>query len=120
MAIQKTIKAPLTVEMPKHEDARRKSISMTDIIAKPENLASMVSEVRGEKVLLERSQTVTALGAKGGNSSQSVMTGKAGEPLRSQTVISKEKGGRPCIPYAFTEQGVAMLSNVLHSQCAPL
>ncbi|MHB1200887.1 MAG: ORF6N domain-containing protein [Polaromonas sp.] len=48
---------------------------------------------------------------KPGNSSQSVMSGKAIEPLRSQTVISKGKGERRYIPYTFTEQGVAMLSS---------
>jgi len=39
------------------------------------------------------------------------------ERLRSQTVISKPtgRGGRRGPPYAFTEQGVAMLSSVLHS-----
>ena len=36
--------------------------------------------------------------------------------LRSQTVISKHAhGGRRTQPYAFTEQGVAMLSSVLRS-----
>ncbi|MBU0578170.1 ORF6N domain-containing protein [Patescibacteria group bacterium] len=35
--------------------------------------------------------------------------------LRSQTVISKGRGGRRTLPYAFTEQGVAMLSSVLRS-----
>ncbi len=37
--------------------------------------------------------------------------------LRSQFVISKQngKGGRRFLPYAFTEQGVAMLSSVLRS-----
>ena len=40
--------------------------------------------------------------------------------LRSQTVISKTegRGGRRYLPYAFTEQGVAMLSSVLHSERA--
>jgi phage regulator Rha-like protein len=40
------------------------------------------------------------------------------ETLRSQFVISKGKGGRRYFPYAFTEQGVAMLSSVLNSQRA--
>jgi hypothetical protein len=42
------------------------------------------------------------------------------ELLRSQTVISKPKGrgGRRYLPYAFTEQGVAMLSSVLKSERA--
>jgi hypothetical protein len=39
--------------------------------------------------------------------------------LRSQSVTSKAgRGGRRTEPYAFTEQGVAMLSSVLHSQRA--
>ncbi len=35
--------------------------------------------------------------------------------LRSQSVISRSWGGRRTRPYAFTEQGVAMLSSVLQS-----
>ena len=35
--------------------------------------------------------------------------------LRSQSVTSKTAGGRRYLPYAFTEQGVAMLSSVLRS-----
>lgn len=35
--------------------------------------------------------------------------------LRSQTVTSSSHGGRRTAPYAFTEQGVAMLSSVLSS-----
>jgi hypothetical protein len=39
--------------------------------------------------------------------------------LRSQFVTSKpERGGRRYLPYAFTEQGVAMLSSVLKSNRA--
>jgi len=46
---------------------------------------------------------------------------EAGEPaLRSQIVTSKSegRGGRRYPPYAFTEQGVAMLSTVLRSKRA--
>lgn len=35
--------------------------------------------------------------------------------LRSQSVTSSDWGGRRYPPYAFTEQGVAMLSSVLRS-----
>ena len=38
--------------------------------------------------------------------------------LRSQFVTSSEHGGRRYLPYAFTEQGVSMLSAVLHSPTA--
>ena len=40
--------------------------------------------------------------------------------LRSQIVISKGRGGRRYPPYAFTEQGVAMLSSILRSPHAVL
>jgi hypothetical protein len=40
------------------------------------------------------------------------------DSLRSQSVISNKKGGRRYLPYAFTEQGVAMLSAVLRSDVA--
>ena len=53
-----------------------------------------------------------------GNLSQTVMSGSKNKALKSQIVISSEHGGRRAIPYAFTEQGVAMLSSVLRSQRA--
>ncbi len=47
------------------------------------------------------------------------LTAEESTRLRSQFVISKPgRGGRRSAPYAFTEQGVAMLSSVLRSQRA--
>jgi hypothetical protein len=44
------------------------------------------------------------------------LTAQEGESLRSQIVTSKAgRGGRRTAPYAFTEQGVAMLSSVVRS-----
>jgi hypothetical protein len=43
------------------------------------------------------------------------LTAKEAENLRSQTVTSSSWGGRRYLPFAFTEQGVAMLSGVLRS-----
>ncbi len=40
------------------------------------------------------------------------------ESLRFQFETSKTKGGRRYLPYAFTEQGVAMLSGILNSKTA--
>ena len=40
------------------------------------------------------------------------------EALRSRFVTSKRRGGRQYRPYAFTEQGIAMLSSVLRSERA--
>jgi hypothetical protein len=48
------------------------------------------------------------------------LTAEEFQALRSQTVTSKGKGGRRYPPYAFTEQGVAMLSSVLNSDRAVL
>ena len=42
------------------------------------------------------------------------------ECLRSQFATSNGRGGRRYLPYAFTEQGVAMLSSVLNSKRAIL
>jgi hypothetical protein len=38
--------------------------------------------------------------------------------LRSQIVISKSRGGRRYMPYAFTEHGAIMAANVLNSKRA--
>jgi len=47
------------------------------------------------------------------------VTSKEASSLRSQTVTAKiGRGGRRSEPYAFTEQGVAMLSSVLRSERA--
>lgn len=40
------------------------------------------------------------------------------EFLRSQIVTSKGRGGTRYMPFAFTEQGVAMLSSVVNSEVA--
>lgn len=49
-----------------------------------------------------------------------VLSGQEVTRLRSQIVTSKRRGrgGRRYAPYAFTEQGVAMLSSVLRSSTA--
>jgi len=46
------------------------------------------------------------------------LSGDEWKALRSQIVTSKGRGGRRYPPYAFTEQGVAMLSSVLRSRRA--
>jgi hypothetical protein len=65
-----------------------------------------------------RSQIVTTSAANGGKSSQAVTGSPADKGLTSQIVMSNNRGGRRTLPYAFTEQGVAMLSSVLRSQRA--
>ncbi|MBE9486575.1 MAG: ORF6N domain-containing protein [Chloroflexi bacterium] len=43
------------------------------------------------------------------------LTNQEFKDLKSQSVTSSQWGGRRTPPYAFSEQGVAMLSSVLHS-----
>ncbi len=43
---------------------------------------------------------------------------KSDKPLRLQIETSKGRGGTRYLPYAFTEQGVAMLSGILNSDKA--
>jgi hypothetical protein len=99
------------------------------IILKPENLARFVFFIRSEKVMLD-SDLARLYGVEARALNQAVarnrkrfpadfmfqLTPREYESLRSQTVTSKTgRGGRRYRPYAFTEQGVAMLSSVLRS-----
>ena len=84
----------------------------------PDDFMFQLSEEETEQIM--RSQIVTA---SSDNSSQFVMSsaenaskpGKTIPGMRSQTVIAYEKRNVRFRPYAFTEQGVAMLSSVLRS-----
>ena len=103
---------------------------MTQIIPKPENLAKLVNVVRGEKVLLD-ADLADLYGVATKVLNQAVKrnldrfpadfmfqpTLEEWERMRSQTVTSSRRK-LTAIPYAFTEQGVAMLSSVLRSQRA--
>jgi hypothetical protein len=87
--------------------------------------------IRGQKVLLDRDladlygvETRGLIQAVKRNSERFPsdfmfrITQEECHRLRSQIVISKGRGGRRYLPYVFTEQGVAMLSSVLHSDRA--
>jgi hypothetical protein len=117
--------------------------SFMAIILKPENVAKLVFFIRSEKVILDvdlaqlYGVTTKALNqAMRRNKtrfpedfafrltreefdsmrSQIVTSSEEQRGLRSQIVTSKtSRGGRRYLPYAFTEQGVAMLSSVLRS-----
>ena len=118
---------------------------MSTITPKPENLAKLVYLVRGEKVLLDSdlaelydvearvlNQSVARNRARFPDDfmfqltteewtamrSQTVTSSQSVAGLTSQIVMSNARGGRRTLPYAFTEQGVAMLSSVLRSQRA--
>jgi len=101
------------------------------IILKPENVAQLVFFIRGEKVMLD-ADLARLYGVTTGNLNKAVkrnqgrfpgdfmfqLTDKETERLIFQSGRSKGRGGRRHRPYAFTEQGVAMLSSVLNSERA--
>ena len=118
---------------------------MTALALTPENVAQLVSFVRGEKVMCDADlQKLYGVSTKALNQamsrnkarfpedfafqlsreefenlrSQIVTTPSGRAHLRSQIVTSSSYGGRRYLPYAFTEQGVAMLSSVLRSSRA--
>lgn len=93
-------------------------------------IAQSIAMLRGHKVLLdadlarlygvETRALVQAVKRNPGRFPEDFMfqlTAEEAESLRSQTVILKAGRGqhRKFLPYAFTEQGVAMLSSVLRS-----
>ena len=116
---------------------------MRSVTPRPENLAALIFFVRGERVLLDADlATLYGVEARALNQavarnrkrfpadfmfqvsaeeyepirSRFVTASKGGTPNSSQTVMSSRKHrGRAYRPYAFTEQGVAMLSSVLRS-----
>jgi hypothetical protein len=69
-------------------------------------------ELTEEELENLRSQFVTS------SSRSQIVTLKDTSNLKSQIATSSSHGGRRTLPYAFTEQGVAMLSSVLRSQRA--
>jgi len=101
------------------------------IILKPENVARLVFFVRGERVMLD-ADLARLYGVTTGNLNKAVkrnqsrfpgdfmfqLSEKETESLIFQSGRSKGRGGRRHRPYAFTEQGVAMLSSVLNSERA--
>ncbi|MBI5885433.1 MAG: ORF6N domain-containing protein [Deltaproteobacteria bacterium] len=98
-----------------------------------ERIESSILLVRGQKVMLD-SDLAALYGVETSNLNKAVkrnidrfpedfmiqLTKKEVESLRFQNGMSKTegRGGRRYLPYAFTEQGVAMLSSVLNSERA--
>ena len=114
---------------------------MAPIVPKPESLAPLVRIIRGERVLLD-ADLADLYGVTTGALNQAVkrnlerfpadfmfqLTIEEWGDLRSQIVISKvmragmrsqfvtaSRRNVSALPFAFTEQGVAMLSSVLRS-----
>ena len=104
---------------------------MSDLIAL-ERIESKILVIRGQKVLLD-SDLAVLYDVSVGRLNEAVkrkikrfpanfmfqLNSKEFSDLKSQSAIAKTgRGGRRTPPYAFTEQGVAMLSSVLNSERA--
>ena len=96
-----------------------------------ERIEHAILVVRGERVMLDEDiaalygvETKTLIRAMKRNLDRFPLdfmfqvTQEEVEILRYQFGTSKGRGGRRYLPYAFTEQGVAMLSSVLRSERA--
>lgn len=97
------------------------------IILKPENVAQLVFLIRGEKVMLD-ADLATLYGVSTKALNQAVrrnrnrfptdfvfqLTKAEYDSMRSQ-IVTASRRNISALPYAFTEQGVAMLSSVLRS-----
>jgi len=94
-----------------------------------ERLDNLIHEVRGHKVMLDADlarvygvETRTLVQAVKRNMDRFPMdfvfqlSEQEWAALRSQFVISKGKGGRRYLPYAFTEHGAIMAANVLNPE----
>jgi hypothetical protein len=107
--------------------------SSTDSLPIAEQVTGAIFVLRGQRVLLD-SHLADLYGVAVKILVQAVKRNRARFPadfmfqltkqevarLRSQFVTSNGRGGRRYAPYAFTEQGVAMLSSVLRSKRAVL
>ena len=93
------------------------------------NIEPLIKVIRGQQVMLDKN-LATLYGVETRVLNQTVKRNierfpddfrfelSREECLRSQIVISNGRGGNRYSTYAFTEQGVAMLSSVLRSQTA--
>ena len=100
-----------------------------DRLVAVDNIEPLIKVIRGQQVMLDK-DLATLYGIETRVLNQTVKRNierfpddfrfelSREECLRSQIVISNGRGGNRYSTYAFTEQGVAMLSSVLRSQTA--
>lgn len=94
-------------------------------------IKNLIYIVRGQQVMLDSdlavlyhadtkvfNQAVKRNIARFPDSFRFQLTKEEYDHLRSQIVTSNKRGGRRYLPYVFTEQGIAMLSAILHSDVA--
>ena len=94
-------------------------------------IESLINEIRGQKVLLDY-QLAALYGVETKNLKRAVkanqnrfpedfmfeLTKEEFDVLRCRNFTTKGRGGTRYMPYAFTQEGVAMLSGLLRSEVA--
>ena len=104
---------------------------MQELVLEDKNIENMIYEIRGVQVMLD-SDLAKLFGVTTGNLNKSMkrnlkrfpsefcfqLSNYEYESLIFQFGISNKKGGRTKLPYVYTEQGVAMISSLLHSDIA--
>ncbi len=110
------------------QDPRASQATAVTSLPSTQALVNLVRQVRGEKILLD-TDLAALYGVETGALNRAVkrnvarfpqdfmfeLTPQEWDNLRCQIGMSSSHGGRRGRPYVFTEQGVAMLSSVLHS-----
>ena len=112
--------------------SRKEGSEMTDLIL-AEKIESKIFQIRGKKVMLDKDLASlyevkpTALRQQVKRNYERFpvdfifqLTGAEAKSLVSQNVIPSLRSLGGYLPYAFTQEGVAMLSSVLHSRRAVL
>ena len=101
---------------------------MENSTLKQTTIESLIYEIRGQKIMLDR-DLASLYGVSTGNLNKAVKRNIERFPERYMFQLTSEEnlkfqngisswGGSRSLPYAFTEQGVAMLSSVLHRPAA--
>jgi hypothetical protein len=100
----------------------------SELLIPAERIERAILLIRGQKVMMD-ADLATMYGVTTGNLNKAVtrnlerfpadfmfqLTKEEADSLRFQSGSSNTRGGRRYAPRVFTEQGVAMLSSVLHS-----
>ena len=114
-----------------NEITTENSNALVSAAANNADIRSLVYVIRGQQVMLDNdlaalyqvetrtfNQAVSRNIERFPENFRFQLTKEEYDSLRSQFVISNGRGGRRYLPYAFTEQGIAMLSGVLRSDIA--
>ena len=110
---------------------QKKTEEIISIATDTKDVKSLIHVIRGKQVMLDSdiamlyqvetkvfNQSVTRNIERFPDNFRFQLTKEEYAALRSQNATSNGRGGRRYLPYAFTEQGIAMLSGVLRSDVA--